>query len=320
MDDYSSLLLKIYRSARSVQPDEFPNVVMALLQDAIGFDSARLLNADFTTGSAVVQGSIMYNIVSDNALDWESIQRNDLAFHQVITQPNRPLSFHCPTLFASPQHAIMRDYADRYEHQNGLVMVLHDSDTGLTDGLSFYRADKDEHFKRREQNMMRAVMPHLQEALKLNRQIADSISTPSPRGVLLIANIDGRVQQCEPQAQRLMELEWLSWRPNKLPGPLMTALSTLGSEVYIGRSIVITFNRVDNVLFLRIKTQSLLANLSPRELEVACLYSKGLQAKAIAAQIGIAPVTVRNFLQRIYQKLQVHDKASLANVIAERQI
>ncbi|MEZ5705095.1 MAG: LuxR C-terminal-related transcriptional regulator [Burkholderiaceae bacterium] len=56
--------------------------------------------------------------------------------------------------------------------------------------------------------------------------------------------------------------------------------------------------------------------LSPREAEVATLLAHGLNHKAVARQLGIAPATVRNQTSRIYEKLGVNNRAALATSLA----
>lgn len=315
MDTYSSLILKIYRTARTLPPDEFQHAVMAILRAALDFDSARLLCADLSSGTAVVHGSIMFNIPTNNALDWENIQRQDLVLPRVLANPGVPLSFHSPTLFAGAPHAIMRDYVQRYEHRNGLVLVLPDPDSGLLAGLSLYRARPDAHFGEREQHLIRDFMPHLQEALKLNRQLAEPASSPPPHGALLIAQTDGGVQYCTPESQRLMAAEWPAWRPAGLPAPLLDALRQPSFRRFTGKQITVTCQRINTLLFLRVAERSPLLRLSRRECQVAALYGRGLAAKAVAKELGITPATARNMLQKIYQKLDVHDKAALAQLV-----
>ena len=318
MNLYGTVLLELYRAARTVSPHAFPDAAMALMHTVIDFDSARLLCVDFASGGAVIQGSIQYRIEENDTLDWATIHRNDLVLQQVMAQPNRPIAFHSPTLFAAREHAIVRDYADRYAHQNGLVMLLHDTVTGFAEGLSFYRARKDAHFGSREQRLMHILMPHLQEALKLNRQLAARSATAPTQGALLITSLDGSVQHCERQAREWMRLEWHDWRGTQLPVPLLATLGRPGVTAHIGKRIAVGCSRINTLLFLRIEPCSPLARLTPREHEVACLYGKGLPAKAIATRLGIAPVTVRNLLQNSYQKLDVHDKACLANLLGGR--
>ena len=59
-----------------------------------------------------------------------------------------------------------------------------------------------------------------------------------------------------------------------------------------------------------------LNRLSQRQRVVAQYYAHGLNYKAIAEHLHIAPVTVRNHIASIYRKLKIHDKAELATLIA----
>lgn len=315
MDNYSSLLLEIYRAARQMAADEFPNAVMAMLRATLQFDAARLLCAGMAGGTAVVRGSIMYNIPSDNSLDWESIQHQDLVVPHVLNHLGEPFAFHAPTLFAGPAHAIMRDYVQRYEHRNGLVIVVPDADSGLLDALSVYRAGADAQFGERERHLIRYLMPHLQESLKLNRMLAVPSAAIPARGALLIAQLDGAVQTCAAPAAQLIATEWPDWRPARLPPALLAALSRTGCTRYEGTQLCVTCQRLNTLLFLRVAARSPLLRLSPRELQVARLYGQGRAAKAVANALGITPATTRNMLQRIYQKLDVHDKAALAQLM-----
>lgn len=290
---------------------------MAMLRAALHFDAARLLCADVTSGTAAVQGSIMYNIPHDNAMDWESIQRQDVVASYVIAHPGEAVAFHCPTLFAGARYALMREYVARYEHRNGLVLVMPDADTGLVDGLSLYRAHPDAHFGAREQQLLALVMPHVQEALKVNRQLAAPATVQAARGALLIAQEDGAVQYCAPQSEALMAAEWPRWRPAWLPPALLEWLRRPGCTHYHGKRIVVACQRETALLFLRVAAPSPLMRLSPRQLQAANLYGQGLAAKTVATTLGITAATARNMLQQIYQKLDVHDKAALARLVQQ---
>lgn len=311
MDAYDKLLLDIYYAARMLPPDEFPPVLMAMLRAAIGFDFARLLSADLQGNAVVIQGSIMYNIPTDNALDWEGIQRQDLVLPRLLAKRGTPIAFHSPTLFAAPAYSLMRDYVQRYEHRNGLAMILADADTGLLDGLSLYRADADARFGERQLWLVRAAMPHIQEALKVNRLLATPAPSPS-RGALLIAQTDGLVQHCATAAVGLMLREWPDWRRTRLPETLLESVRSIGGAVYRGQRITIQTQVHNTLMFLRLSARTPLMQLSQRELQVASLYGQGRAAKEVASTLGITPATARNTLQRIYQKLDVHDKAALA--------
>jgi len=59
-----------------------------------------------------------------------------------------------------------------------------------------------------------------------------------------------------------------------------------------------------------------LAGLSSREREIAMLYAEGKTSKQIADELCISPTTVRNHVATVYRKLQVSNKAELANLTA----
>jgi DNA-binding NarL/FixJ family response regulator len=50
-------------------------------------------------------------------------------------------------------------------------------------------------------------------------------------------------------------------------------------------------------------------NLSPREIEVLELLSKGYAYKEIAAELGVTYSTVHTYIERIYEKLHVHSRS-----------
>ncbi|MDH5355156.1 MAG: GAF domain-containing protein [Gammaproteobacteria bacterium] len=58
-----------------------------------------------------------------------------------------------------------------------------------------------------------------------------------------------------------------------------------------------------------------LSNLTPREQEIARLYSKGQTSKEIADELCVSPTTVRNHVSAIYRKLEISNKIELINLV-----
>lgn len=54
-------------------------------------------------------------------------------------------------------------------------------------------------------------------------------------------------------------------------------------------------------------------NLSPRDLQIAGLAAAGVSTRAIAARLFITTNTVKYHLKRVYDALEVHNRAQLAN-------
>jgi DNA-binding CsgD family transcriptional regulator len=245
-------------------------------------------------------------------LDWAAILRQDKVFHNVRDHLGKVFNYHADTLFAGPETALMRDYAVRYEHRNGIVLMQRDPVSQLHDSLALYRVRDGDHFTEAEQSAMQQLAPHIQEALHINAQAADGAPL---HGDLAIAQFDGAVQFCGPAFEALARLEWLDWRAQRLPAALMAALAMPGGY-YAGRHLLISCTVRERWLYLRARKHYKLTLLSPRELAVARSYASGLSSKQVAQQMALAPATVRSFLQKIYQKLDISDKAQLATAVS----
>jgi DNA-binding CsgD family transcriptional regulator len=61
------------------------------------------------------------------------------------------------------------------------------------------------------------------------------------------------------------------------------------------------------------------SRLSPRELEVALMICEGLPDKVIAHRLGVEPSTVRTYLKRIFEKLGVNSRSSVAAACARQR-
>lgn len=57
--------------------------------------------------------------------------------------------------------------------------------------------------------------------------------------------------------------------------------------------------------------------LTPRERDVLALLAEGLTHKQMAARLQLSPVTVKDYLQGLYRKLEVNDRVSALRVAAE---
>jgi DNA-binding NarL/FixJ family response regulator len=68
------------------------------------------------------------------------------------------------------------------------------------------------------------------------------------------------------------------------------------------------------------KNAQLLETLTSREQEVLYALAKGYQYKEIADQLFISIETVRTYLRKIYEKLQVHSKVEALNKVFPKDI
>ncbi len=61
---------------------------------------------------------------------------------------------------------------------------------------------------------------------------------------------------------------------------------------------------------IRLRSQSTAPVLTPRELEVLRGFAQGLSIPELAGQLYLAPSTVKTHTQRLYEKLEVSDRAA----------
>ena len=71
----------------------------------------------------------------------------------------------------------------------------------------------------------------------------------------------------------------------------------------------------DNLRFLEVKARSPLDKLTARECEIVGRYANGETYSAISAALALSPTTVRNHISHGFKKLDVKNKAELANLL-----
>jgi DNA-binding CsgD family transcriptional regulator len=214
----------------------------------------------------------------------------------------------------------MRDYAQRYGHLNNMSITTLSKSHPSGQWLSLYRPDKHDHFSQADGHMLELIMPHLIEALEVNRIIGQVHLTHADSGMSsarAIVRSDGTLYHCGKKFSELVLEIWPEWEGGRLPDELMAAVYPNRESILADHSIAISTSTLGNMLFLNIRKISLLHRLSQRELEVAKLYGQGQSYKEIGLALDISPATVRSFLGRIYSKLSIGNKVDLASLLSK---
>ena len=302
-------LLSLYNSCRTLPIDQFQVALFDHLKALIPFDSARLIGVDMARGAAEVRCSILYREPETMPLHWEEISRLDTVLSTVAKSPGTACNYNARRLYSAPAAHIVLDYTNRFRHMNGLVVATTNEVPGYLEGLSLYRAHDESHFSRTEQHNIEVFAPHVQQALQINGALAQGAANEALP--FAIINEAGTLNFCTPRLDELIRSEFPGWRGLHAPDELLRKLAANGSYTLRGSPICLTLHRFGKLLLMR-AYQVEPSGLTPRESSVAMLFVQGNSHKEVARHLGIAPATVRNFLQRIYQKLDVHDKAALA--------
>jgi DNA-binding CsgD family transcriptional regulator len=310
------LLLTLYHLAADTPPGEFPTLVMGLVQPLIGFDCAGQTSLERRAGTTRVASSSLYRERAEMLAEWQTISDADPVLSTCLRQPRRSLAFHAPTVATAIHDPAMRNYiANNRQHQNGLVVVAPGAIDQTWDALGFYRADSTRQFSRRDMRMADQLAPHMVQAIRLNRLAAGARPSAVETGSA-IAGGDGQLQYAAPGFAETMRGEWPQWEGATLPRALLAALGNAGRH-YQGRTLSVTATLSGTVLLLQVKTISPLQCLTPRERTAALLFGAGKSSKELARAMNITPNTARNFVQQIYRKLAIGDKAALATMVAK---
>ena len=322
MDALCKLILELYRAAKETPVEEFQELALSLIRAQLSFHTAMWGACETTDDEIVVNSVYLHNEPLEILHDWASLHRHDPLVDQVLADPGRA---HIGYTHETHRDAAdMLDFSQRFGHINTITIadVARSHRHGHLHGewLSLYRADKHAHFGQADQHIVEHLMPHLVEALAINRMLgADQLihADSGLAGTRALARMDGTLYHCGKKFAGLLREIWPDLKNGRLPAKLMAMLSP-GKEVMLeGHNMAVSTTTLGNMLLLGIRRTSPLSRLSQRELAVARLFGQGKSYKEIALQLDIAPSTARNFLSSAYKKLDIKDKAELAVLISE---
>lgn len=163
---------------------------------------------------------------------------------------------------------------------------------------------------------LHGLWAHLSSALAINRAraIERHVSKGADQGMASgLITAEGAVQIADPRFFSLLEREWPEEAPEVVPADVMELL--LSGKPFRGTQIEITLVRQQDSHLCRIRPVNAMEILTPREFVVARRFAAGMSHKQIARELGVSHHTVRNQLAHLYRKLNLHDKASLAQYL-----
>ena len=160
---------------------------------------------------------------------------------------------------------------------------------------------------------------HLSRALAINRaRAAERLPGASAyrehAGATGLINDDGQVEIADQRFFDLLEREWPELAPEFIPHEAMECLTQ--DKPYRGTQVEISLLRQAGCNLCRIRPVDAMEVLTPREFVVARRFAAGMSHKQIARELGVSHHTVRNQLAHLYRKLNLHDKASLAQYLS----
>lgn len=311
MNSLQKLVLALYRAARETPVDEFQQLALELVRTQTSFDTAHWGCGENTAKGVIAHNVYLHHESPEILQEWGTRnQKNSLIVDTVVARSGRSLIYNSPELFRDD--APMLDYVLRYGHQNNMSITTVSASQPYGQWLSLYRAGKHDHFCKNDGLALEQLMPHLVEALEVNRMLGQ-LNNSGQNGIRALMRKDGTLCHSSRKFALFMAEIWPDWHSGRLPAELLLAIDPKKEILFANHAIVVT--SLGDVLSLNIRKVSALHRLTLREIDVARLYGHGQSYKEIGGKLDISPATVRNFVSRIYTKLAINNKAALIKML-----
>lgn len=317
LESFSGVLHRLYAAAQEQSAGEFQDTVLRLLTPHLSFDSS-MWGAGALDGGAVVVHSMHLHEQPQEMIDnWQHVNHEDTIAREVTSRLGTPYNGHMPSLF--PANSAMRDHTLRFDIGNCLVVCS--QKRGLFHWITLIRSDADRQYSDRDSTLLKALWPHITQALTINRLLQlDRLYLDAGRAraqsALAVVDRKGAIYHAEPSFEAMLRKEWPHWSGGTLDAHLVASVERAAEWRYRGEAITLEFRRASDLFFVKARELNAFDRLSPREGEVARSFSRGESHKEIARRLGLSPATVRNHLQVVYRKLGVDDKGALATLLA----
>lgn len=334
MQAFSSTVRDLYALAEYASPDQFLTRAIGLMQMWIRFDGAI-----FGTGERANLQAVTV-LQSDAAAPAATVPESLVSRSRFRDDPvaqgfrNAPLSpsrggireVYRKTRDGKKAASVPAGSTRTLAEELGLChLMVHGDDPAKVKParwIVLYR-QHDVRFAETDAACLHGLWIHLSRALAINRaRSLERISAAGPRrdngsASGLIAD-DGQIEISDQRFFDLLEREWPDIAPDYVPEEVMTVLNE--GKTYRGAHLEISMTRQNGSNLCRIRPMDVMELLTPREFVVARRFAAGMSHKQIARELGVSHHTVRNQLAHLYRKLNLHDKASLAQYLAANQV
>lgn len=311
---FSGLLHDLYRGCREQPACGFQDWAFERIKTVLPFDSAIWLTGTVLDGQHSFHSSHCHAISPDVLAGWARCKNHSHAV-KVFLSPGVTFNTVAATAF-DPE---MLAHSRRYRIEHLLATTVIDPVSSLNEMISLYRADPSMPFSEEERLLQQNLVSHLAETWRINRmthlnQLNQTICATNTRSAAVDAK--GVLHLIEPGLTSLLHGEWPQWRGPRLPDELAAHIENR-DERYVGKTLVIQFSGLNDLVLLRGRRRFPVDALSRREHDVAEYFSAGKTYKEVAKSLALSPATVRNHLNTIYFKLGIDNKTELANIMKE---
>jgi len=315
-DSYNKLLLHLYRLSYELPLDRFQDAALELVKPVLPFDSSMWGSATLTPVGIDVHTIHLHCQPPEMLQAYEEIKHMDTAGALAAQEPATTLAFHTDSWFGGPDQKALRAHGRRFGQAHFFIGGAVNPKTRFTRWLTLFRSNERAYCTETERVLLAGLMPHVQQALELNRltHLNQAAVTGNAAQGAAIADLRGVLYHSDAAFEQALRAEWDDWRGHALPSTLMKSFLQ-GCNRFAGRSQVLTLRVEHQLLFLKSRPRCPADGLTPREFTVAQLMVKGNTHKQIADMLQRSPATVRTQIRAVYEKLDIGNVAGLAEAL-----
>jgi DNA-binding NarL/FixJ family response regulator len=180
--------------------------------------------------------------------------------------------------------------------------------------IALFRSTGDS-FSEAERQSLIAVWPHIVRAIKSNHRhyLERQVAERTGRAAALM-NQEGVLEAEDAGFRAALLDEWPQFSEKRVPDAVLQCW--YAGMTFIGERIRISMQAHREYVLCHAMRYSAPEALTRSERVVAYQFASGLSHKQIAKNLGVSQNTIRSHIAHAYEKLDVHNKASLANVLA----
>jgi DNA-binding CsgD family transcriptional regulator len=314
----SRLLLGLHEAAFAAPVETAKEALLARLRTAIPFDAA-------IWGSGAENPPLIFGVAAvdfplDQLIAYSTWQSEDRLRAAASARPGTalrqedlgPIEDH----HASPIYTGFCKGAG-IAHTLGIAHL--DPDTNVGELIFLFRGQASPAYTDAERDLLEQCFPHLLTARR--RRMLSAFARPNGKaqpqadtpGYAILDDI-GHVHASDHSFGRAVRQAFPGWMGPLLPEPLVKLVGNGAASLKAG-DVRFELKRGDGRHLLRLPDPGA-DRLSPAELKVARLFAEGATSAHVAEQLRLSPLTVRNHVTAIYQKLGLHSKAELARYMA----
>ncbi|AVX06105.1 hypothetical protein MXMO3_03602 (plasmid) [Maritalea myrionectae] len=306
----NDFLLDLYNNASVCKPDQLRLRVLESLQQFIGFDFA-VWGGGWADGRQVTDLTVLNQ---SQALlgEWERVAEQDAFCDLTLKRLGVTARFDDVPRYR--EGMAFNEHWRQFDAAHMMATIVGEKTDGYVSFVGLCAEKRSVAFSDAERNFKQMLMPHLSQALRMNRDLWVGRAALEREAVALVDEA-GWVLTAHGQFFDFARNEWRA-PVRRLPDQVMRILRHSGH--WRGKTLNLHLSPFGNTFFVHLSVQPTLVTLSPREREVAEHFAAGLTNKQVAHLLGTAPATVRNQINRIYEKLGISNKAQLAALISKR--